>query len=286
MFGFSFGIAGSFSLGGMVANLIDPIALTASRFMLSSIIIFLVIYFGTGFKREYFKNPWRYLFGGGLMSLYFVLMFIALKTATAVSTSTIFTITPLMSGLFGWILLHQTMSQRTVIALSIGAMGAVWVIFRADLSELLSFKVGRGEVIFFIGCVAHAFYAPFLRYSNQGEPPQIFVFGVTLSGAIVLIVLGWQDIEATPWLNLPSIVLIAMFYLSVVATVLTFFALSYASMRLPAAKVMAYTYLTPSWVVLWEFTLGRGLPSLPILFGVGATVVALLLLLRQDYNQL
>jgi hypothetical protein len=28
-----------------------------------------------------------------------------------------------------------------------------------------------------------------------------------------------------------------------------------AALRLPAAKVMAYTYLVPSWVILWELAL-------------------------------
>ena len=282
MFGFSFGIAGSFSLGGMVANMISPIALTASRFFLSAIVIAFVVCVTIGLKKEYFKNPWRFCIGGGLMTTYFVLMFIALKTATAVSTSTIFTITPLLAGLFGWILLKQHISKRTMIALIVGAMGAIWVIFRGNVADLLSFTINKGEIIFLLGCITHAFYTPYLRYANKGEPPLIFVLGVVSMGAIFLFLFGWNEVVSTPWKGLPNVVLFSIFYLAIVATVMTFFAISFASMRLPAAKVMAYTYLTPSWVVLWEFTLGRGFPPLPILFGVGATIVALLLLLRQD----
>ncbi len=53
-------------------------------------------------------------------------------------------------------------------------------------------------------------------------------------------------------------------------------------MRLPSAKVMAYTYLTPSWVILWEIALGKGAPTGLILIGIALTVVALLLLLRDE----
>jgi hypothetical protein len=45
---------------------------------------------------------------------------------------------------------------------------------------------------------------------------------------------------------------------------------------------MAYTYLTPSWVICWQFALGKGLPGPLVLAGVGLTVIALLLLLRDD----
>lgn len=51
-------------------------------------------------------------------------------------------------------------------------------------------------------------------------------------------------------------------------------------MRLPSAKVMAYTYLTPSWVILWEIALGRGAPPGLVLIGVAMSVVALVMLLE------
>ncbi len=43
---------------------------------------------------------------------------------------------------------------------------------------------------------------------------------------------------------------------------------------------MAYGYLTPSWVILWECALGKGVPSSVILVGVLLTIVALLMLLK------
>ena len=51
--------------------------------------------------------------------------------------------------------------------------------------------------------------------------------------------------------------------------------LQYASLRLPSAKVMAYTYLTPSWVILWEIGLGNGAPRRWCWRGVALTMLAL-----------
>ena len=56
----------------------------------------------------------------------------------------------------------------------------------------------------------------------------------------------------------------------------------FAALRLPSSKVMAYTYLTPSWVILWTLAMGQAAPPALILVGVGMTVIALLLLLRDD----
>ena len=279
---FSLGVAGSFSLGSLVANEISPLALTAARFTLGAAIIGAVIAATRTFRVAYARGSWRYFLTGGLMAIYFVLMFEGLKTASAVSIAAVFTLTPILSAVFGRILLGQVTSLHMGLALAIGGCGAIWVIFRAEIEDLLSFRIGIGEAIFFFGCVAHALYTPLARKLSRGEPPFIFVLGMLTSGAILLIVIAWNDLISTDWLALPLIVWITLAYITVIASILTFAAVAYATLRLPSAKVMAYTYLTPSWVIIWEAALGHGLPKPAILAGVLATVAALAMLLREE----
>ena len=279
---FSALVAGSFSLGVMSANEIAPAALNAARFWLAAVVIGVAAALTTGIPRSAAQAPWRYLVLGGLFGAYFVLMFEGLKTAPAVSAAAVFTLTPILSGVFGWLLLRQVTTPRMALALAIGAAGALWVIFRADLSALAAFEIGRGEAIYFVGCVSHAIYTPLVRRLNRGEPAVVFTFGMLLAGGLLLTVYGWGDIRATDWGALPGIVWITLAYLAVFASATTFVLLQFASMRLPSAKVMAYTYLTPSWVILWEILLGRDAPPILVLGGICLTIVALILLLRDD----
>ena len=53
----------------------------------------------------------------------------------------------------------------------------------------------------------------------------------------------------------------------------SFFLLQYSTLRLPSAKVMAYSYLTPAWVMLWEIGFGSVLPPAPVLLGIGACML-------------
>ena len=236
----------------------------------------------TGFHREAARAPWRYLVLGALFAVYFVLMFEGLKTAPPVSASAVFTLTPVMAAGFGWLLLGQITTPRMAFALAIGAGGSLWVIFRADLEALRNFEIGRGEAVFFVGCISHALYTPMVRKLNRGEPAVVFTLGTLLAGAALLLIYGWRDVLGTDWVELPSIVWIAIFYVAVAASSATFVLLQFASLRLPSAKVMAYTYLTPSWVILWEIALGNGAPPLAVLAGVLLTIIALYLLLRDD----
>lgn len=280
MFTFSGLIAGSFALGSLAAPHIAPTALNAVRFVLASILVGGLALVWTGVPRSAFHAPWRYLILGASMGIYFVLMFEGLKTADPVSASAVFTLTPILSGLFGYVLLRQITTRHMALALAVGATGALWVIFRADVTALVQFQVGRGEMIYFVGCIAHAFYTPAVRLLNRGEAPVVFSFGAMAAAAVLLLVFGWGDIMATDWGAMPSIVWITIAYTAVAATAITFVLLQYATLHLPSAKVMAYTYLTPSWVILWQAALGHDMPAGLVALGVGLTILALLMLLR------
>lgn len=279
---FSALVAGSFSLGGQIANEIAPAALNAVRFALAAAVIGGLLLATTRVPAGTFRAPWRYLILGGLFAVYFVTMFEGLKTAPPVSSAAVFTLTPVMSAGFGWLLLRQVTTPRIALALSIGAAGALWVIFRGDLRALLAFEIGRGEWIFFWGCVAHAAYTPAVRLLNRGEPVLVFTFGTLTACALILCVWGWRDLAGTDWGALRPLVWITLVYVALIASSTTVFLVQYASMRLPSSKVMAYTYLTPSWVILWEIALGQDVPGILVLGGVALTMLALLLLLKQE----
>ena len=282
MFAFSALVAGSFSFGSLIAGDIEPSVLMSLRFVLGAVMIgsFFVATGRAGALR--LRAPWRFLLLGGIFAGYFLAMFEALKLSGPVPLAAIFTLTPLMTAVTARVILGQRTSGFVGLALLIGAVGALWVIFRADLAAFLAFQLGRGELIFLAGSFLHALYVPLLRRMNRGEGPLASTFGVLVGGGLLLVAFGWADIRATDWAGLPLRVWLVLGYLMVFATTTTFSLVQFAAMRLPSSKVMAYTYLTPSWVILWELALGHGVPPVAILSGVALTLVALGMLLGRD----
>lgn len=279
---FSALVAGSFALGARVANDIDPTALTAARFLLAAALMGALARATGGIPRSALAAPWRYGVLGGLFALYFVLMFEGLKTAPPVSAAAVFTLMPILAAVFGVLLLRQTVTPRMAAALAIGGAGALWVIFRGDPAALVGLDLGRGEAIYLAGCVAYGLYTPLLRRLSRGESHVVSAFFILLAGAGLLIVLGWPQIAATDWTALPARVWVTLAYIAVLASAASVMLVRVAALRLPAAKVMAYTYLTPSWVICWELALGGAVPPPAAAVGVGLTVLALLLLLRRE----
>jgi drug/metabolite transporter (DMT)-like permease len=283
MLAFSALVAGSFSLGALAAPHVDPGVLSALRFAIAALILGVAARAAGGAIRPALQTaPWRWLILGGLMAAYFVLMFEGLKTAAAIPTAAVFTLTPIMAAGFGWLFLRQRTTPRMAVALTLGAIGALWVIFRADLNALIRLEIGRGETIYFWGCAAHAAYAALVRKLNRGESPITSTFLTMSAGTVLLTLWSAPALMTTNWATLPPIVWVTLAYVSIAATATTSYLVQFASMRLPAAKVMAYTYLVPSWVILWELALHATLPPALVGLGVALTIAALWLLLKDQ----
>jgi drug/metabolite transporter (DMT)-like permease len=271
-------VSGSYSLGAIAAPHIGPAAINAVRFVIAvSLMAAACMLLLRGGLRVY-GSAWRFAVLGALMAVFFVTMFVALRLTTPVATGAVFTLMPLMAAGFGYLFLSQVPRTIVIVSLLFAGCGAIWVIFDGDLDRLLGFRVGRGELIFAVGVACHAAYAPLVKKFNRGEPVLAFTFWTLLATGIWIALWGIDEIAATDWTALPAIVWIVIAYLSVFTTAGTFFLLQFAALRIPAAKVLAYNYMTPSFIIVYEGLLGHGWAGASIAAGAAVTVMGLIVL--------
>ena len=179
-------IAGSFSFGSLAAPHISPPAINAIRFFAATLLMGGILFVRNGGRLTVPPALWRFLVLGALMGIYFILMFFALRITDPVSTGAVFTLIPLMTAISGYFILGQKTKTLVWTSLVISAFGALWVIFHADIWRLLSFRIGRGELLFFVGCACQAIYAPLVRLLNRGE--HVLEFTVwTLAGCTLFV---------------------------------------------------------------------------------------------------
>lgn len=278
MLAFAAVIAGAFTTGGLALPHIGPTPLNAMRFVMATLVMGV---FAFGFARQPLvlpAAPWRLAVLGGLTAAYFLSMFVALTMTAPVATSAVFTLIPLMTALFGYLLLRQTVSLRVGLSLLLAGLGSVWVIFRGDPGAIASFDIGFGEMIYLAGCVCYALYAPLVRKLNRGDGALAMSFWTLFAATIWILLYGLPQIIATDWLALPPVVWWVLAYLAIFPTAISFFCLQYASMRLPASKVLAYGYLTPVFVIVFEGLIGHGWVSFGVAAGAGVIVLGLVIL--------
>lgn len=279
MLTFSLLVSVSFTLGSMVANDIDPVVITSVRFVIASVFILIIFICSNNTSLSDLKYPQRFLILGGMISVYFVTMFEGLKTAEPISMSVVFTFTPLMAGIFDFLLSKRRLSIWAWLSVILGGLGALYIIFDGDLNRFMRLQIGYGEGLFFIGCACHALYAASIPKLNRGEAPLSQTFGTLIGATLILNAIGFNRMITTDWYSLNSMVLLAFFYLAIFATSATFFLIQFATTRLSSLKVMAYTYVVPFWVTLLQAILDKAEITMDLLVGGTAIFLSLAFLL-------
>src|SRR5690606_17250578 len=169
-------VAGSFSFGALAAPHIGPAAVNILRFVLGALVMGAAAFVLLKGRMPPPVAPWRYAVLGGLMAVFFITMFVALRITDPVSTGAVFTLMPHMAADLGYLILSMVPRGIVVASLVLAAIGAVCVIFDGSVDAILAFRIGTGELIFLFGAACHAAYVPLVRRFNRGEPVVVFTF--------------------------------------------------------------------------------------------------------------
>jgi drug/metabolite transporter (DMT)-like permease len=279
MGGCAFLVSTSFIVGKAITAGLDPAVLTLVRFLLATVFLFPYVqkYHGLQFS-------WSIVGRCSVISLslvaFFYSMFLSLRYTSALNTSVIFTLVPSISGLYAMVLVRERLTRAKMIALFCGMAGAVWVIFRGDLGQLMAMQWNRGDVIFLAGCFAMGLYTPLVRRFTRSESMVVMTFWILVTGSIWLLLLSGQRLAAVEWQLVPVEIWLGICYLAMFTTVITFFLTQYSISYLGPTRVMSYSYLYPSLVLLLDVFMGKGLPELKVVPGVLVVLVAMFVIQR------
>ena len=270
-------VSTSFVVGAAITDQLDPAVLTLLRFVIATMVFAPLIYcrYGATFSFDLF---WRCSIISSCLVVFFWCMFLSLRYTTPLNTSVIFTLVPSIAWFYGFFLVAERLTRGKIMALFCGMVGAIWVIFKGDLSVLLAMQWNKGDLIFLAGGFAIGLYTPLVKLLHRGEPMAVMTFWVLFSGSCWLILFNGYKLPQVGWTDIPAIVWFGICYLAVFTTVITFFLTQYAITFLGSTRVMAYSYLYPGMVLMINLVLGHGLPSLSVLPGIAIVLTSMVIL--------
>jgi len=269
-------VSTSFPVGAAITHALEPAVLNCVRFALAAAVFAVLLTLRGEWRRPRVRDGLRYLLLAGALVGFFVAMFEALRWTTAVNTAALFTLIPLFSAAIAWPLAGQRTPPRQLAFMLLAGFGALWVVFEGSIDNALALRFGRGDLIFLAGCVSLAAFAPLTRRLDVGENLVSQTFWTLLVGTAMLALIAGNDLAQTQWQAVPAVAWSGIAWLAVFTTAATFYLLKYASLRLPAAKVMSYNYLTPGFVLLLEALRTGATPAPMVLIGAGIAVLATL----------
>ncbi|MBL4721147.1 MAG: DMT family transporter [Alphaproteobacteria bacterium] len=265
----------SFTVGAAITHALDPELLTFLRFALATALFAPYIIWRHGFAIPGVKAFVGYFLISACVVIFFWCMFEALRLTSALNAAALYTLLPGVAAIYAVILVREKIGVSRLAALVIGALGALWVLFKGDWELFLGLAFNQGDLIFLLGLLAMGLYTPLVRRFNRNEPAAVMAFWVLATGTIWLALLNNVAIFKLDMWAIDVTVLLGVAYLAVFTTIISFFIMQHATLHLGPTKVMSYGYLTPALVAAFEFAAGNGAPAPIVLPGIALTIAAM-----------
>lgn len=273
-------VSTSFPIGKAITFALDPALMMCVRFAIAATLFapFVMLRVGLSLPRP--GAIARYLALGLLLAGFFWCMFEALRYTSALNTGALFTTTPGFSALFGAVIVGERLGWHRLGALGLGMLGALWIIFRGDPERLADLAINFGDIIFLVGCVGFGLYGPMIKKLHRGEPVMVMTFWTLVAATLWLVAASNVKLWRSDWSAVDASAIGGIVYLAIFPTIITFFLAQYATLRLGPTRVQAYSYLIPAFVLLIDLAIGKGLPTLMTLPGVGIVLLASIVVQR------
>ncbi len=203
-----------------------------------------------------------------------------LQTAQATTTSWIVATTPIFMALLGWLMLKERLLWLQILGIGVAFLGVLLVVTGGDLASLAQGKFGAadaatkagiryGDILVLISAPNWALFSVLSRKGLQKHPASLLVFYVMVFGWLFTSVLfllgsGWTEIANLTWKGWLAISFLGVFC-SGISYVFWYDALAV----LPVAQTGAFVYLEPFvTVVVAAFVLDEPLLLAGVLGGL------------------
>ncbi|WP_298444619.1 DMT family transporter [uncultured Ferrimonas sp.] len=273
-------ISTSYPLANFLGQSYPPLLTTLLRYLIAAVGFILLLLMRGQLNPIRLEAFGRYSVISLPLIAFFLLMFVAADSASAIAMSSLSTTVPLFSVLFAYLGWRQPSSLSRVLVLLGGGAGALWLISQGQLNHLLQGGWPLGNSQFLLGCAFMGLYPLLVKQLHRGEP--------------MLVITGWSLICGCLWLLLVCAVVqphwlwpsasqtVAIVWLATANTMLTFFLFQSASVVVGGSSASAYALLSPAIVIVINVLLGQPWPAPSVLLGLIPIFATLLWLLKQD----
>ncbi len=276
----TFLVAGSFVASAKLSGVIDSISLTLFRFFVASLFLAPIIFLNKNYREKILSTMPRAMVISLFYSLYFIGLFKALESTTALNTGTLFTLVPLLTGILCIFFLKEEMSLKQLFIYLVGIIGTCIVVFKADINLFLNFTLNQGDIIFLFAIVAMALYSITLKLLHKKEDELLVLVFCTLIGGCIWMFLTLEILDIPlNWEKIQGDYIYYMLYLIIAATLMTVYLYQQAAINIGPKKVMAYVYLNPVAIAILLFIFENQVILGKVIVGIIISTITTFLLL-------
>ena len=245
--------ATNMALGRWLRNDIGPLTLAASRFLIASAVLAVLLQRRPPQDRHPGQDRWLLL----AMALVGVVLFaptlyLGLRFTTTVNATLINGLGPLITGLLAALLIREPMTRRQVVGAVVGLAGVAVLISGGSPTFWRTMDVNVGDLITLVAVAFWSLYSVLSRRATQRRSALSATAFSTFLGLPLLILAAVWELRTLPvdaWLRLIPFIL----YIGLVPTVVGFLAWNEGVRRLGSSGAMVFYNTLPLYGALLGF---------------------------------
>lgn len=264
---------GTFIAGRIVGRDVNPCSAAFLRFAIASIFFILLLWRTNGRLPAIKKNQIIPLILLGMTGIftYNIFFFKGLKLINAGRASLIIANNPVFIALLSAYFFKEKLSLLKVCGVFISVTGAIIVISRGNLNEILKGGIGWGELYILLCVASWVTYSLIGKFIMKNLSPLISVSYSSIIGMIALFFAAYSEGITKDIMNYPLDAWLGIFYLGFFGTVLGFFWYYEGIKALGPTKASQFINFVPiSAIIIAFFVLGE---AITLSLGIGAVLV-------------
>ena len=261
---------GNFSANKYALESIPPMAFSAARFVLASVVFLAVVRYVNPATRIPRRTAWRLALLGVVGNTGYQIAFMTgLVTTSAINASLILASLPVVVAVLSAALGVERASGRLWFGIVVATVGVVLVV----AAKGVSFSLGtiRGDLLVLAASGCWAVFTVGVRLVGKDQDPLRVAALTTYAGTPGLLVVAYPELRGLDWAGLSGGAWFALIYSAVFALVISYIIWSYAVRAIGGSRTAIYNCVTPVFAgaVAW-FVLGE---RLVLAQGAGAALV-------------
>ena len=252
--------SGAFIAGKFAVPYVPAFTLTFLRFLIASIVLYPVMkLYNRSHPEDNFRLTKKYiplfLFNGIVgMAGYHVLFFTALKYTTAINSSIIGAMNPIVTTIIAAIFIRQKTPPMQIAGILLSFIGVVLTITGGNFSILASFDFNRGDMFMAAAVICWASYAVMSRVKGADVPPLALTFYSFVFCTIALVpFVIWEH----PWAleKIPASAILSIVFMAVFSSVIGYMLQQIAIKKIGASKSSIFVNLVPVFSIILSVTI-------------------------------
>ena len=216
--------AGNWVIGRALRDAFDPVSLNFWRWTIAALVIAPFTLPAVIAQRELIRRHALILLGLALLgvALFQTLVYLGLRTTTAVNAVLINSSAPLFMLLVSWAVERERATLRQVAGMLVSAAGIAVILSRGEPQRLLSLQFQAGDAWILLAMPVWGLYSVLLKRRPAALGGFAFLFVISVAGALMLAPFyALQALAAPPrWPSAAEA--LSVLYIAVAASVLAF----------------------------------------------------------------